>query len=247
MIHLRFGGAWLFLGCQSSLAPRTIQRLIRIDSHMKKEMNGDMNATLALIRKAQAGDQDALGEVFARYYNTVRAFVRRRLGKELRLDMDSVDIMQETFLAAVESFDKFEVRYDAGIVHWLSCIAENRIREQARYARAQKRDRRRQRALRFLRDSVAGGSVHMEPAAEITLPGDAAAKNELKAKLNVALDRLKPKYRDVIMHRTYGKASWAEVADLMGQNTEAAARQLHARAMIDLATKMGAATSGGES
>lgn len=201
-------------------------------------MHPESDATLNLIRRAQEGDNEALGQIFERFYNPVVAHVRHCLGRELRLSMGSVDVMQETFLAAVDEFDKFEMRYDAGIIHWLSRIAENRIRDHARYVYAEKRDRRRQRALRFLRDSVASGSVQLEPAAQITLPGDAAARGELEERLATALDELEPAHREVILHRTYGNAKWTEIQELMGLGSVSTGRQLHARAVLELAARM---------
>ncbi len=198
-----------------------------------------MTATVTLIRKAQAGEQEALGKLFARYYAPVRAHVRRRLGRELRLEADSADIMQETFLAAVEHFDRFEVQSDANLINWLSRIAENRIRDLARKAFAEKRDRRRQQALKLLRDSITSGEVQVEPVAEITLPGEALERKGKRERLAAALDELEPEHRDVIMHRTYSKATWDQVAELMGLGSEATARNLHARAMVELASRMG--------
>ncbi|MFT7670114.1 MAG: RNA polymerase sigma factor (sigma-70 family) [Planctomycetota bacterium] len=201
-------------------------------------MSSELDNTLNLIHLAQEGDNEALGQIFSRYYNPVVAYVRLCLGRELRLSLDSVDVMQETFLVAVEQFDKFEIRHEAGLIHWLSRIAENRIRDHARYVHAEKRDQRRQRALRFLRDSVAAGTVQLEPAADITLPGDAAAKGELEERLALALEALEPVHRQVIMQRTYGNAKWTEVMELMGLGSEAAGRQLHARAVLELAARM---------
>jgi len=206
---------------------------------MIQSMSESIDATLTLVRRAQEGDQVALGNLFARYYGPVRAYVRRRLGRELRLEVDSVDIMQETFLIAVERFDRFEVRNDASLINWLSTIAENRIRALARRAFAEKRDRRRQKALRLLRDSIAVGEVRVDPVANITLPPEVCERAEMKELLYEALDGLKPEFRDVILHRTYAKASWAEIAELLGKGSEGAARQLHARAMVQLATRMG--------
>ncbi len=226
---------------QLRLALKTAEHTLphKLSALKAPTLSEEIEATLSLIRQAQEGDQEALGKIFARYYNPVRAFVRRRLGCELRSNLDSGDIMQETFLSAVKHFDNFELRHDAGLIQWFSSIAENHIREQARYARAQKRDRRRERALRFLKDSISSGSMQMEPAGNITLPGNAVERKEMEEQLAKALDSLKPSYRDVILHRAYGKGTWKEIADLMERGTEAAARHLHARAMIELAARMG--------
>ena len=198
-----------------------------------------MQATLNLIRLAQDGQQEALGKLFERYYSPVRAYVRRRLGPKLRLDADSVDIMQETFLCAVENFDRFEVQDDANLINWLSQIAENRIRSLARKAGAEKRDRRREQALQQLRESITRGEIRIEPEAKITLPADAVERKEKRERLSEALDELEPELREVILHRNYAKATWPEVAKLMGKGSESAARQLYDKAMAQLALLMG--------
>lgn len=198
-----------------------------------------MDATLTLIRRAQGGEQEALGKIFSKYYSPVRAYVRRRLGNELRLEAESVDIMQEVFMGAVEHFDRFEVQDDANLINWLSRIAENRIRDLSRKAHAEKRDRRRQRALKLVRDSISSGELQLDPVAPITLPGEALERKDKRERLSDALDQLKTEHRDVIMHRTYSKATWEQVAKLMDLGSEAGARNLHARAMVELAAKMG--------
>jgi len=198
-----------------------------------------MDATLTLIRQAQAGEQEALGKLFSRYYSPVRAYVHRRLGNELRCEAESVDIMQEVFIGAVENFDRFEARDDANLINWLSRIAENRIRDLARRAHAEKRDIRRQRTLKLLRDSISSGEVPISPVAAITLPGEALERKDKRERLSEALDKLSHDHREVIMHRTYAKATWDQVADLMELGSESTARNLHARAMVDLAALMG--------
>ena len=79
-----------------------------------------MPCRLDLIRRAQAGEHEALELVFARYYAPVRAYVSRRLGPILRLEVESLDIMQETFLIAVEQFDRFLKAWIAARVNAVS-------------------------------------------------------------------------------------------------------------------------------
>lgn len=199
----------------------------------------NIDGTLTLIRRAKEGEQQALEDLFGRYYEPVRAYVRGRLGRELRLEAESVDLMQETFLGAVEQFDRFEVRNDASLIHWLARIAENRIRSLARKAYAEKRDRRRQQALLQIRDSITSGDLKIDPISPITLPGESAERAELNEKLHEALEELSEEHREVITHRTFGKATWEQVAELMNLGGESTARQLYARAMVELSSKMG--------
>jgi RNA polymerase sigma factor (sigma-70 family) len=114
--------------------------------------------SVELVRRAQGGELPALNRLFERYYDRVRKIVRMRLGPNLGKYVETEDILQETFIAAVHSFDRFEVRDDAGLILWLSKIAEHQIQNAAAYHGAQKRDRRREVALRHVQDSVASWS-----------------------------------------------------------------------------------------
>ena len=205
---------------------------------MVDSSENEVGRTMELVRRAQRGEQEALERLFSRYYDAVRVFARHRLAGELRVEADSVDIMQETFMHAVETFDRFEIRDDAKLIHWLSRIAENRIRTLARRAFAQKRDRRRQEALRVVRESIRDGSLHLEPAADVSSPSEVAEQREDARRLKHALGELTTEHREVIRHRAYGKRSWREIAELMGRPSEGAARQLHTRALVALAAKM---------
>lgn len=202
-------------------------------------MADTLNDSLALIARAQAGEHDALEQVFERYYAPVRAYVRRRLGPRLRPDCDSLDIMQETFLIALERFDRFEVRSEAALISWLSKIAENRILAQHRRRTAEKRDRDREVALDALRETLTALQPRPIPEARITLPGVACERAEDLARLEQALEELDEDLRELVLHRYVGEATWDEVADLMGLGSGANARRLHAKALAALAWKLG--------
>ena len=67
------------------------------------EKDLELTQSLDLVRSAQEGDSDALNLLFERYYERVRRVVRMRLGRKLRQEMDSGDILQETFMAAAKA------------------------------------------------------------------------------------------------------------------------------------------------
>ena len=86
---------------------------------------------------------------------------------------------------------------------------------------------------------MTSGNLTLEPVSPITLPGESAEREEMKEKLNEALQELTEEHREVITHRTYGRATWIQVAELMDLGAESTARQLYARAMVELARRMG--------
>src|SRR5262245_56509643 len=110
-------------------------------------MSDDVTHSLDLVLRAQDGDSQALNRLFERYYERVRRIVRLRLGHKLRESVDSGDILQETFIAAVRSIDNFEMREEASLINWLSRLAERQIIAAADYHGAKKRDQRRNVSL----------------------------------------------------------------------------------------------------
>jgi RNA polymerase sigma-70 factor (ECF subfamily) len=197
-------------------------------------MADDLTRSLELVRRAQAGDEDALNRLFSRYYERVRRVVRLRLGKRLREVVDSGDILQETFAAAVRAFDGFEVREEASLIQWLAKLAERQIIAAADFHLAQKRDQRRNVPLAPPVPGSPTQSFAITFADDTTRPLERLVAGEEAALVDDCLDRLQEDYRELIVLRNFVGASWEEVAEATGRPSPAAARMMHARALVEL-------------
>lgn len=204
-----------------------------------------LGTTLVLVRRYQGGDATALNELFGRYAPRVERIVRLRMGPLLRRRLDVEDIVQQTFVVAFERFDDFELREPAGLVHWLSRIAENQLRDEADKARALKRDVRRERALESLRVAVETGGVHFDPSSDGPAPWAALERAEELAELAAGLQRLAPDHREVLLLRNIAGGSWHWVAEQLDRS-EGAVQMLHARARAALASILRSAPEDGE-
>ena len=91
----------------------------------------DGDGTFDLVQRARRGDRAALDSLFERYYSRVMTIVRLRMGKGLRLHVESGDIAQNTFYEATKDIDKFEYRGEASLINWLSKIVQHKILEAA--------------------------------------------------------------------------------------------------------------------
>ena len=192
---------------------------------MSAEPIDDGTSSFDLVRQAQAGDKDALDRLIRRYYERVRKIVRVRLGPDLRTRLDSGDILQETFIASVHALDRFEVREEASLINWLSKIAENKVKDAAKYLGAEKRDHGR---------DVHAPSGASEPVQEGPSVIEGLAREEDIDLIEVALDGLREDYRKVILHRDYAGANWGQIATWMDSPSPDAARMLYARAIVEL-------------
>jgi len=197
-----------------------------------------LTRSIELVNRAQAGDLDAYNRLFERYYERVLHIVRIRLGPRMRSYVEAEDILQETFIAAVNTFERFEMRNESSLVNWLAKMAEHKIKEAVDYHHAQKRDRRRDRALVHVRNAMASGSLHFDPPAQVKLPVQQVEENELKRVMEECLAELSDDHKEVIVLRLYAKGSWAWVAEQMGRPTDGAARELFRRAKIALVNKV---------
>jgi RNA polymerase sigma-70 factor (ECF subfamily) len=195
-------------------------------------------ASLDLVELARQGDHRALSELFDRYDARVRRIVRARLGRELRLGLDSGDILQDTFLQATRAFARFVPRDEASLIHWLAQIAQHQIIAAADRDRAHKRDRRREVALEDLasepRASLAAGKSRQEHAS----PLERVSREELARIVDESVRALPPDYSELILLRDYAGMSWETVAETIASPSPQAARMRHGRAKFLLALEL---------
>lgn len=106
------------------------------------------NSGLSFIEKLKAGDADAFDHLVTRYASDIFALAYR-----LTHDReDANDIVQETFLSAVNGINGF--RGDAELKTWLFRITVNHARNRFRWWKRRRRDR-----TVSLDDTVGEGSV----------------------------------------------------------------------------------------
>jgi len=190
--------------------------------------------SVELVRAAQAGRLPAFERLFERYYARVKGVVRRRLGPELRRACDSDDVLHETMIEAIRSFDRYEVREDAALLDWFAGIVENRVRDLVRHGRAAKRDRAAEVALDHIRSTISAGTLRLQLADDGPAPDEVCAEREEVELLGDCIEDLEERHRRVIVLRLYESASWQGVADAMDIPSPDAARMLYAKARIEL-------------
>jgi len=203
----------------------------------REPMTDPVTRSLELVQRAQEGDRDALDKLLERHEARVLAIVRYRLGPRLRESVESGDILQETFLAAVKAFPTFEMRDEGSLIHWLAKLVERQIIAQADYHGAKKREAARRVSLDRTRanSGAFSGSVAIVHADETSAPLEKLERAEEREAVERAMDALPAEYRELILLRNYAGASWESVAEQTGRPSAAAARMMHARAMLELA------------
>jgi RNA polymerase sigma-70 factor (ECF subfamily) len=183
-----------------------------------------------LVRSLRGGDQSAARELFRRHGKRLDELARKRVGGGLRRKLGASDIVQETWLSAIEDLDGFEDRGPGSFRAWLERILDCRAADQVkRHVRADKRSVRREQ-------SRASGELGEMPAANATPSAVAAGREELETYAR-ALTQLEADDRRVIeLVRDHGK-DFVAVGRAMERSPDAA-RKLYARAVVRLGLRV---------
>jgi RNA polymerase sigma-70 factor, ECF subfamily len=178
----------------------------------------------ALLFRARDGSVEALDELYARYGSRLLSLIRLRMGRGLRPDVDSRDILQSTLLKSFEHLDRFNGSDGRSLMAWLARIAENEIRDQADRQGRQRRDKAREAPLD---EAALRVTAHVRGAASQLIV------DEETERLERAVARLEEPQREAILLRKFEELSYAEMAQRLGRS-EDACRMLVARAMVAL-------------
>jgi len=195
----------------------------------------DGQKTQELVALAKDGDKSALSRLYGIYAERVQWMVRLRMSKQLRSKLESMDVVQETLVHALSGLDKFTYKNEGDFVRWLSKIAENELRGNLKKLHAEKRDIRKEVRLDSFRPTTGGGFAGVAGPIGITTPSVIMSQKEDLAKLEKAIDRLKPEYREAIVLTKIDGLSYGEIAEKLGKSPDSV-RMLATRAMAALTT-----------
>jgi RNA polymerase sigma-70 factor (ECF subfamily) len=187
-----------------------------------------------LIRRARAGDADALAGLVGRYREFVHLLVRSRCDGRLRARVDSSDLVQETLLRVTRHVGQFQGASEEEWRAWLARVAEREVIHQYRHhLGAARRDAARDRPL--APPSSSGGASRLEQwwAGSQSSPSQAALRKERVLVLADALGRLPDDHREVLVLRHLEGLDFPEIAQRMARS-HGAVRVLWTRALKKL-------------
>jgi len=189
--------------------------------------------TQHLVSLAKQGDESALDQLCRAYGERVRRIIRLHIGKELRSKLESMDIVQDAFISALRGLESFTYKSEGDFLRWISKIAENRIRDNLDKLHADKRDIRREIPLKDNERSSQDSFIRDFAPADSTTPSMIISKREELDRLEKAMDKLKPEYKEVISLTKIEGLSYEEVGKRLSKSSDAV-RMLLSRAMVEL-------------
>jgi RNA polymerase sigma-70 factor (ECF subfamily) len=178
----------------------------------------------ALVDLARGGDREALGRLFERHSDGLEAMVRSRVGEAVRAFTEVDDIVQETFLRARKSLDRFEWQGEASFRSWLFGIANHAILDLAKSAKRRGGDR--------------NGEAFPELASDDPSRATLMRQEEREDRLRDSLGDLSPDHRAVIELVVLEELPIGDVALRIGRSY-GATQKLLTRALNKLAEMFG--------
>lgn len=178
--------------------------------------NSEVPSVEALVRRAVAGDEEALSTLLARFGPAVEQTLQ--IGRPWRHALDTSDVMQVTYLEAFLQIDQFNPEQFQSFEAWLRQNAENNLRDAIRGLERQKN----MPASRRIETNASEGESHVGLytllATTSSTPSRELAHRDVRRLIDAALDKLPEGYAHAVRLYDLQGLSIEEVAAAMGRS-----------------------------
>ena len=184
-------------------------------------MSGDL-AKQKLIAGAKSGDRLALQELLLLHFRPLAGHIAHKIPASIRDEIDVEDVIGQAFVQIVRDIKDCRAESDRSFFAWVRTIAEHRLYDAIRRAKAEKRGGDRQRARQVVspHDSSIIELVEQLSAGSHR-PSRSAIRHEAINSVRDAIDALPERYRQVLNLRYLEGKSLAETAALMDRSPRA--------------------------
>lgn len=193
------------------------------------------------LRRAVAGDREALSTLLCEHAPAVRAALAGRIPRRWRSVLSIDDVLQQTFTDALLDIETFDPDGDGAFCGWLVRIAQCSLRDAVRVLAAVKRGGRSYR-VQFDNPDASADALLSTLTDGATRPSRHMARAEATEILEAAMCRLPPSYAAVIRLFDLEGHDAAAVATELGRST-GAIYMLRARAHERLRDLLGDPTN----
>jgi RNA polymerase sigma-70 factor, ECF subfamily len=189
----------------------------------QREPHTDADSSLTLVRRAHAGDEAAREELCARYLPRLQRWAHGRLPASARGALDTVDLVQDTFMQVLRRLDEFQPRHAGAFQGYMRQTLMNRIRDEIR---------------RVGRRGGPADAIDTSKSAADPSPLEEAIGQQTLERYEAALERLRDADREAIIMRVELGFSYLEIMEAFDKPTVAAAHMAVSRALVRLAEEM---------
>jgi RNA polymerase sigma-70 factor (ECF subfamily) len=190
-------------------------------------MAREPDKTEELIRRAQAGEEPALAELFARHRERLGQMIRLRLDRRLHGRLDPSDVLQDAYLDVARRFPEYAANPSVPFFLWLRNLTGQRLVDlHRRHLGARMRDAGQEVSLyRGALPQASSESLAQQLLGRLTSPSLAAARAELQVQLQEALNVMDLLDREILVLRHFEDLTNGEAAELLGIQAAAASKR----------------------
>ncbi len=177
-----------------------------------------------LLNRARSGDQDALGELLKRQNRLLEQMANKEVNGRLQARLSAADIVQQTCLSAIRSFEDFQGENELQFAAWLRGVHERNVKDAVRqHVHAKKR--------------AVSAQESLDDAMTPSVAPQTASRKAMLAESNVQLDQALASLPDTqaqaVRLRHLEQLSLKEIANRMG-STDVAVASLIKRGLSTL-------------
>ena len=193
-----------------------------------------------LLSRAATGESAAVAELFGVYRRRLKRMVSMRLNRHLQGRLDDSDIVQEAYLEAAKRLAEYVRDRPLPFYLWLRHITGQKLIDaHRRHLGAKMRDAACELSLHHgAMPAATSLSLAAQLLGRLTSPSLAAAKAELRVRVQAALNEMDPTDREVLALRHFEQLTNAEVAQTLLIN-ESTASTRYLRALKRLKSELG--------
>ncbi len=187
--------------------------------------------TEELLDRAGMGDPVARQDLLARHRSRLRQMVALRIDRRMTARFDPSDVVQDALADAAANLNDYLKTRPIPFYPWLRQFAWERLIQLHRFHLQAKRrsvDREELRIFDLPADSEAALSARL--AYTTKSPAARLVEDELRGRVQAAIEELPPKDREVLVLRYLEQLNTAEIASVL-DITEAAVKTRHRRAL----------------
>ncbi len=170
----------------------------------------------SLVNAAATGDQSALATILDTHRERLRHMVAMRLNPIVRARLNPSDVLQESFLDARKKFAEYAANPKHSVYFWLRNLVARRLGKIHRFhLDAEMRDAKREMPLEANFNNASSIYLASHLAASSYSIERNLVQEELQGRIQVALDSMEEKDREVIALRHFEELSTEETAEIL--------------------------------
>jgi RNA polymerase sigma-70 factor, ECF subfamily len=183
--------------------------------------------TAELVGLVQRGESEALGRRLDRYRDRLLRVIRFRIDSRLTGRIDPEDVLQETFVEAMQRVPEYLSQPEVPFLVWLRFLTIQKVLQLHRH-HLETQGRAAGRELRLGHGPLPGATsadLAARLLGNLTSPSQAAVRAEQRLKLEQALNQMDEIDREVLTLRHFEQLSNVETANVLGLSSTAASNR----------------------